>query len=182
MGKWWKCAGWQSISWLFFGERYTPTPPIISGPAAAELCRSCASPAHQLAWLLQSLAWLLYLNFNCCSQFAYHHVITQSLYLILSLIFFALSWKITHTPAPPLVRARAMAAPRFQWIIKNSSRAILPPPTHTQNFKTGSADLAIHIQVILKISVVQLKWIYMQKMLYMSLNTRVEYHSYSSCS
>ena len=33
----------------------------------AELCRSCVRPAHQL----------LYLNCNCCSQFTYHHVITQ---------------------------------------------------------------------------------------------------------
>jgi hypothetical protein len=34
------------------------------------LCRSYAPPAHQLAWLLQSLSWLQYLNCNCCSQFA----------------------------------------------------------------------------------------------------------------
>jgi hypothetical protein len=33
----------------------------------AELCRSCVPSAHQL----------LYLNCNCCSQFAYHHVFTQ---------------------------------------------------------------------------------------------------------
>jgi hypothetical protein len=47
-----------------------------SASSGAELCWSCA--AHQLASLLQSLAWLLYLNCNCCSQFAnYHHVITQ---------------------------------------------------------------------------------------------------------
>jgi hypothetical protein len=45
--------------------------------SGAELCRSCVPPAHQLASLLQSLAWLLYLNGNCCSQFAYDHIITQ---------------------------------------------------------------------------------------------------------
>ena len=62
---------------LSLGGRYTPTPPISSSPAGAELCRSCAPPTHQLAWLLQTLAWLLYLNCNCCSHFAYHHVVTQ---------------------------------------------------------------------------------------------------------
>ena len=41
-----------------------------SASSGAELCRSCVPPAHQLAWLLQNLAWLLYCN--CCSQFAYH--------------------------------------------------------------------------------------------------------------
>ena len=46
--------------------------------SGAELCRSCVPPAHRLASLLQNLARLLYLNCNCCcSQFAYHHVITQ---------------------------------------------------------------------------------------------------------
>jgi hypothetical protein len=60
-----------------------------------ELCWSWASPAHQLAWLL-------YLNCNCCSQFAYHHVITQIIVShFASNIFFALWWKI----ATPLVRA-----------------------------------------------------------------------------
>jgi hypothetical protein len=48
-----------------------------SASPGAELCWSCVPPAHQLASLRQSLAWLLYLNCNCCSQFAYHHVITQ---------------------------------------------------------------------------------------------------------
>ena len=48
-----------------------------SASSGAELCRSCVPPAHQLASLLQSLALLLYLNCNCCSQLAYHHVITQ---------------------------------------------------------------------------------------------------------
>jgi hypothetical protein len=49
-----------------------------SASSGAELCRSCiGTPGNQLASLLQSLAWLLYLNCNCCSQFAYHHVITQ---------------------------------------------------------------------------------------------------------
>ena len=48
-----------------------------SASSGAELCRSCVPPTHQLASLLQSLALLLYLNCNCCSQLAYHHVITQ---------------------------------------------------------------------------------------------------------
>jgi hypothetical protein len=48
-----------------------------SASSGAELCRSCVLPAHQLASLLQNLARLLYLNCNCCSQFAYHHVVTQ---------------------------------------------------------------------------------------------------------
>jgi hypothetical protein len=52
----------------------------------AELCRSCVPPAHQL----------LYLNCNCCSQFTYHHVITQI--TVSHFVFFDLSWKI----APPL--------------------------------------------------------------------------------
>ena len=50
---------------------------VCSASSGAELCRSCVPPAHQLASLLQSLALLLYLNRNCCSQLAYHHVITQ---------------------------------------------------------------------------------------------------------
>jgi hypothetical protein len=66
----------------------------------------CVPPAHQLASLLQSLAWLLYLNCNCCSQFAYHHVITQILYLILPLIIFCFIMKNSTPPAPPLARAR----------------------------------------------------------------------------
>jgi hypothetical protein len=52
-----------------------------SASSGAELCRSCVPPAHQHASLLQSLALLLQsldLNCNCCSQFAYHHVITQN--------------------------------------------------------------------------------------------------------
>jgi hypothetical protein len=48
-----------------------------SASSGAELCWSCVPPAHQLASLLQSLASLQYLNCNCCSQFAYHHIITQ---------------------------------------------------------------------------------------------------------
>ena len=44
----------------------------------AELCRSCVP------------------NCNCCSQFTYHHVITQI--TVSHFVFFALSWKI----APPL--------------------------------------------------------------------------------
>ena len=66
--------------------------------SGAELCRSCVLPAHQLASLLQSLAWLLYLNCNCCSQFAYHHVITQITVSYFVSNNFCLSWKI----APPL--------------------------------------------------------------------------------
>ena len=50
---------------------------VCSASSGAELCRSCVPPAHQLASLLQSIALLLYLNCNCCSQLAYHHVITQ---------------------------------------------------------------------------------------------------------
>jgi hypothetical protein len=75
-----------------------------SASSSAKLCRSCVPPAHQLASLLQSLAWLLYLNCNCCSQFAYHHVLLKLLYLILSLIILSLSWKI----APPLARTRGV--------------------------------------------------------------------------
>jgi hypothetical protein len=78
-----------------------------SASSSAKLCRSCVPPAHQLASLLQSLAWLLYLNCNCCSQFAYHHELLKLLYLILSLIILSLSWKIAPPPgqewrgAPP---------------------------------------------------------------------------------
>jgi hypothetical protein len=61
--------------------------------SAAELCRSCAPPTHQLAWLLQSLAWLLYLTVRLHPAFTQ---ITVSHFV--SNIFFALSWKI----APPL--------------------------------------------------------------------------------
>jgi hypothetical protein len=45
----------------------------------AELCRSCVPPAHQL----------LYWNWNCCSQFTYHHVITQI--TVSHFVFFDLS-------------------------------------------------------------------------------------------
>jgi hypothetical protein len=45
----------------------------------AELCRLCVPTAHQL----------LYLNCNCFSQFAYHHVITQI--TVSHFVFFALS-------------------------------------------------------------------------------------------
>jgi hypothetical protein len=45
----------------------------------AELCRSCVPPAHQL----------LYLNCNCCSQFTYHHGITQI--TVSHFVFFVLS-------------------------------------------------------------------------------------------
>ena len=50
---------------------------VCSASFGAELCQSCVPTAHQLASLLQSLALLVYLNCNCCSQLAYHHVITQ---------------------------------------------------------------------------------------------------------
>ena len=43
----------------------------------AELCRSCVPLAHQLLYL------------NCCSQFTYHHVITQI--TVSHFVFFALS-------------------------------------------------------------------------------------------
>jgi hypothetical protein len=61
----------------------------------AELCRSCVPPAHQL----------LHLNLNCCSQFTYHHVITQI--TVSHFVFFALS----PPPAPPLARARGCTPP-----------------------------------------------------------------------
>jgi hypothetical protein len=149
-----------------------PTPPISSGPAGAELCRSCAPPAHQLAWprkvLLDYCIWIVIVVHS--SLIGMLLLIDKLLYLILSLICFALSWKITPpcTHSGQVVRARGVAHPP-------------PPPPHTHtHFKTGSAFHVIHIQIILKISVIQLKWIYIiQKMSYMSLNTRVECHSYT---
>jgi hypothetical protein len=72
------------------------------GCSGAELCRSRAPPAHQHTAVL---AWLLYLNYNCCSQFAYHHVITQiTVSHFGSNIFCFIMKNITH-PAPPLARA-----------------------------------------------------------------------------
>jgi hypothetical protein len=84
---------------------------VCSASSGAELCRSCVPPAHQFASLLQNLAWLLYWNWNCCSQFAYHHVITQiTAYLIFSLIIFCFIMKnSTPPPAPPLARAPPQA-------------------------------------------------------------------------
>jgi hypothetical protein len=70
--------------------------------SGAELCRSCAPPAHQLAWPLKSLAWLLYLNCNCCSQFTYHHVITKiTVSHFVSNIFLLCIMK-NSTPPPPM--------------------------------------------------------------------------------
>jgi hypothetical protein len=78
------------------------------------LCRSCMPPGHQLAWLLQSLAWLLYLNCNNIIM-----LLLKLLYLILSLIFFCFVMKNSTPPAPPLARAQ----PRKPGFLK-----IAPPP------------------------------------------------------
>jgi hypothetical protein len=101
----------QPLTFLWGGGVTPPTPPISSAPAGAELCRSCEPPAHQLAWLLQTLAWLLYLNGNCCSQFAYHHVVTQ---ITVSHFVSNIFWFImkNNTPLhPSLVRARGTPHP-----------------------------------------------------------------------
>jgi hypothetical protein len=74
--------------------------PASSG---AELCRSRAPPAHQHTTVL---AWLLYLNYNCCSQFAYHHVITQITVSHFGSNIFCFIMKNITPPAPPLTRAK----------------------------------------------------------------------------
>jgi hypothetical protein len=86
------------------------------------LCRSCMPPGHQLAWLLQSLAWLLYLN---CNNIVVHSsliimLLLKLLYLILSLIFFCFIMKNSTPPAPPLARAQ----PRKPGFLK------IAPPLH----------------------------------------------------
>ena len=62
--------GWIQLDLVGGGGALVPT---------AELCWSCVPPAHQL----------LHLNCNCCSQFTYHHVITQI--TVSHFVFFALS-------------------------------------------------------------------------------------------
>jgi hypothetical protein len=100
-----------------------------SASSGAELCRSCVPPAHQLASLLLSLAWLLFLNCNCCLQFAYHHVITQITVSHFVSNFFALSWKIAPPPpAPPLARARGRCTPppvNPSLLLKTLKKAVL---------------------------------------------------------
>jgi hypothetical protein len=79
--------------------------PAWSGSSAssgAELCRSCVPPDHQLSSLLQNIAWLLYLNCNCCSQFPYHHVITQiTVSHFVSNNFFMKNSTPCNPPPPP---------------------------------------------------------------------------------
>jgi hypothetical protein len=50
----------------------------------------CSSPAINL----------LYLNCNCCHSSLIITLLLKLVYLILSLLFFALSWKIAHLPPP----------------------------------------------------------------------------------
>jgi hypothetical protein len=68
---------------LFFKLSLYTGMDLVGGGGAlvptAELCWSCVPPAHQL----------LYLNCDCCSQFTYHHVITQI--TVSHFVFFALS-------------------------------------------------------------------------------------------
>ena len=107
----------------------------------AKLSRVRAPPAHQFAWLLQSLAWLLYLNCNYCSQFAYHHVITQ-ITVSHSVCF---NMKNSTPPALPLARARgcdppptppSKSIPGMSWLPeKNISRTwkfLVKAPTRTK--------------------------------------------------
>jgi hypothetical protein len=46
-------------------------------PAVVPSCVGRACRPRLIHYVQQSLTWLLYLSCNCCSQFAYHHVITQ---------------------------------------------------------------------------------------------------------
>jgi hypothetical protein len=78
----------DGFSRVLVGER-DALPALV--PSYVGHVNSCVLPAHQLASLLQSLAWLQYLNCNCCSQFAYHHVKHYSNYCI----------SFCHTPPPP---------------------------------------------------------------------------------
>jgi hypothetical protein len=66
-------------------------------------------PAHQLASLLQSLAWLLYLNCNCCSQFTYHVITQITVSHFVSNYFFC--FIIKNSTAPPLVHCTPTAPP-----------------------------------------------------------------------
>jgi hypothetical protein len=79
--------------------------PALVPSCVSHVCR----PPHQLVSLLQSLAWLLYLNCNCCSQFAYDHVITQITISHFVSNNFLLYREKLHPPAPPLARARGCA-------------------------------------------------------------------------
>jgi hypothetical protein len=58
----------------------------LPASSGAELCRSCVLPTHQLAWLLQSLAWLLWIWIVVHSSLIIT-LLLKLLYLILSLIF-----------------------------------------------------------------------------------------------
>jgi hypothetical protein len=100
-----QCKSWIDVNiWNTFEQGWIQHDLVgRGGGAMPALVPSCVGhvcrPAYQLASLLLSLAWLLFLNCNCCSQFAYHHVITQI--------------TVSHPPLPPpLARARGRCTPQ----------------------------------------------------------------------
>jgi hypothetical protein len=125
--------------------------------SGAELCRSCVPPAHQLASLLQSLAWLLHLNCNCCSQFAYDHVITQITISHFVSNNILLYHEKQHPPEHPLARARGCTHNHTR---VNPSLGI-PMRWYVilQNLNSQSVVLSRRVYLLIKYFSYSVKWI-----------------------